>query len=125
MDREPFVETFVTSIYRAGLTAALETLSRPPGRRPAPELVAASEWYSSLSTDDRQAAQTAMRLVAHSVAFSVLAVLDGVRLTHAERYEVWAVGPDGERALVNPPDGPLLHEQFQVLTVEPDGSLVR
>jgi hypothetical protein len=77
-------EEFVEALRRAALVAAVDgmeaILERPPGRRPKPELVDASNWYRSLSEHDRRVMRQVMIMTAYQTVFGVLAVLDGARV---------------------------------------------
>ena len=54
-------------------------LRSPPGRRPAPELIAISQWFNALPPSDQEMVIHAMHEAADSTLFGVLCVLDGVR----------------------------------------------
>lgn len=110
-------EEFVAAIRRFVLDAAVEdtlkVLHEPPGRRPRPDLVEASEWFSNLTDDDRRIVRGIIGFTAHSAVFGLLCVLDGVRQVEDSQskgeFELHFVKGDSRR-IVNPSDSPMLHD---------------
>ena len=86
MDREGFVDVIRLVVQDGAVDSTIAVLSRPPGRKPDPALVALSGWFNSLSLQDRQNVERVIREAASYATFGFLCVLDG------------------EKAIENPPD---------------------
>lgn len=123
MTSEEFVELYADVVFRSAISGTIGNLAAPPGRRPSRDLVRAAKWFAGLSNDDRAIAQWVIAAAAHAAAFGALAVIDGVRQTGPDCYELVAVDSGGARTVVNP-DGLSLHEAFQGHVMEPDGALM-
>lgn len=79
MTPEYFVAALKTHCADAAVADCVSLLERPPGRKPAVELVALSQWFKSLPEGDRRSVVSAMRMASEATLFGVLSVLDGVR----------------------------------------------
>lgn len=99
-------QAFINAIQQEELTSAVETTielhKRPPGRRPAPELLVRSAWFNSLAPADAAHVERMVADAAFAAVFGFLSVLDGVRTIDTEngRFELFYVGKD--RELLNP-----------------------
>ncbi|MBF5041328.1 hypothetical protein FGE12_02945 [Aggregicoccus sp. 17bor-14] len=122
MTPEEFVEVVRQVVMQGAVRAAVSLLERPPGRRPAPKLVAASAWYNGLSEQDREQVRGVAAMASHAAVFGFLAVLDGVRVIED--------GPDkgtltltlrkgDQEWVLNPPNAPMLHD---LLNTPPEDS---
>jgi len=80
MTPEEFVEALRSAAIDAAVEGTVAGLERPPGRRPAKELVEASHWYGALTAADRAMVTRVLQMAAHQAVFGVLAVLDGARI---------------------------------------------
>ena len=123
MDADEFVESFTERVFRSAINVTISGLEVPSGRRPASDRLKASAWFATLSDDDREMVRWVVAATAHAATFGALAVIDGARPTGPYRYELIAVGMDGERSVVNPESGEDLHDTFQGIVMEPDGRL--
>jgi hypothetical protein len=111
-------EDFVMAIRRAVRDAAIEgtvqTLENPPGRRPRPELLAQSDWYRSLSEQQRELMTGVVRHAVDSAVFGFLCVLDGVRVVEDDEvkgdFELRYI--KGSAEVLSGPDLPMLHEIY-------------
>ncbi len=83
-----FVDAVVESCRDGAVSACVEILERPPGRRPATRLVELSEWFKALPVRDREFVIAAMRQASGATLFGVLCVIDGVRV----------IEPSGEKS---------------------------
>jgi hypothetical protein len=79
VNREQFADVIRLTVQDAAVTDTISTLSRPPGRRPAADLVAVSEWFNGRSPEDRRNIEHIVRMTAHAGVFGMLCVLDGAR----------------------------------------------
>jgi hypothetical protein len=79
MKPEEFVAVVSKRVMAAAVDDTIRNLEQPPGRRPAPELVALSEWYLRLAPDTREMVGRALALASRAAVFGFFAVLDGAR----------------------------------------------
>ena len=79
MNSQTFVDVIRKVVLDAAVMGTLETLSDPPGRRPSPELRRVSDWYKTLSENDRLMLEASIAMAARSAVFGFLSVLDGAR----------------------------------------------
>jgi len=84
MTPETFVSILKTECRDSAVTSCIASLEAPPGRRPAPDLVALSQWFRSLAESDRRSMESAMRMAADATLFGVLSVIDGVRVVESD-----------------------------------------
>lgn len=82
MTTESIRAEFVRSLSEVAIDAVvlgeLENMREPPGRQPAPDVLARSEWFRSMAALDQAATADVMREVALGAVHAVLSVLDGV-----------------------------------------------
>ena len=121
MGPDDFAELFAENVYRTAVTGTRDSLLRPPGRRPAGDLVEASAWYRSLDESSRSAADAAITRAAHAAAFGALALIDGVRSSGGTEFELAAIDPSGQRSVLNANGS--LHDLFQATVMRRDGTL--
>jgi len=103
MDAEKFVDGVREVVMAAAVKDTVCILENPPGRRPAPELLALSQWYRGLAADDRDMVRRALAEASHAAVFGLFAVLDGVRRVSDDRsgeLKLWYEAPEG-RTLLN------------------------
>jgi hypothetical protein len=123
MRADDLARLFVDHVYLPAISATVGNLEAPPGRTPATDLRKASEWFASLNQQDRDMVLWVVAAAAHSATFGSLALIDGVRPSGPDRYEVVAVDQAGARQVINPESSSYLHEAFQALVMLPDGRL--
>jgi len=103
MDAEQFVDRVRKSVMEGAVDDTLAILLDPPGRRPAPQLVAISEWYRGLAANDREMVGRALALASHGAVFGVFAILDGARRIDDEPtpvgFQLWSEGKEGRKLL--------------------------
>lgn len=125
MSSEQFVRALVEVVLESGVRSTEALLQGPPGRRPAAELVALSNWYRGLPEPDRAQVRAVARMAADGALFGVLAVLDGVRAIEPSgpKGELRLVhrDPRGVETIVSPPAGMLLHDLYRTM-VSPGGA---
>lgn len=80
MTPSSFVTALEVHCRDQAVADCMETLVKPPGRRPAAELLALSRWFIGLPEEDKENVRRAVRLAASDTLFGVLCVLDGVRV---------------------------------------------
>lgn len=111
-------EDFVKAVRRAVRDAAIEdtikVLECPPGRRPRAELLAQSDWYRSLSQQQRDLMAGVVQHAVDSAVFGFFCVLDGVRVIEDDElkgdFELRYT--KGSVKAVSGPDLPMLHEIY-------------
>ena len=113
MNPQDFVDALRQVVMSAAVTDVVSMVERPPGRRPAAELLQLSGWYNSLTEDKREMVRRLSELVARHAVFGVLSVLDGARQIEPEgakgHLELRYV-KDGAEEVLSGPAGVALHE---------------
>jgi len=103
MDAEQFVAAIRANVMQSAVKGTIANLTDPPGRKPAPELLALSKWYLGLGADDRDMVRRLLAEASHSVMFGLFAVLDGVRRVDPAEppgdLELWYSGSEGRMKL--------------------------
>jgi len=116
MNAEQFVDVVREVVMKAAAKDVIRILECPPGRKPAPELTALSEWWQDLDENDRSYARMLATEVSHAAVFGFLCVIDGVRAIEDDPNKgnlELAFNKDGERTVISSVhfgDGLLLHE---------------
>ena len=107
MKPDDFVDALKSECRDAAVAGCLASFKKPPGRKPAAELLRVSQWFHSLSAADREVLKLALMDVADSTLFGVLCVLDGVRVVEDsdEKSEFTLTATRiGERSQISPND---------------------
>lgn len=117
MNQQRFVDIVREHVRDAAVAGVVSLLERPPGRRPASDLVDLSSWYGRLSQEDRDRVRRALTLAAHQVVFGMFAILDGARAVEEApsprgRFEVRYVSPSGDESVIVGDDVAPLHEML-------------
>jgi len=112
MDTQQFVDILRIVVRDSAASQELSVLSSPPGRRPSPDLQERSNWYNSLSDDQKKILSSVILDVADRAVFGFLCVLDGVRAIEDDidkgHLELRYVKDNS--TLLNPPEGEMLHD---------------
>jgi hypothetical protein len=80
MTPEEFVKILRNSAMNAAVDGTAALLEKPPGRKPTRMLVEASNWYHTLTEEERAMLMRVINMATHQAVFGVLAILDGVRV---------------------------------------------
>ena len=112
MDAETFVTQVKARVHDSAVAGTLTCLDHPPGRKPAAELVALSEWFHTLSESDRQHVGQLVARSVHAALFGFFCALDGVRTFADGEFELFHVSGD-ERTRLNLPGAEFLHDIYQ------------
>ena len=103
MDAAEFVDVVRKVVMEAAVDGVVSNLTEPPGRRPAPELLALSKWFLGLAADDRTMVRRALDEASHAAVFGLFAVLDGARRIDPEQppgeLQLWYEGHQGRTKL--------------------------
>lgn len=112
MNADEFVSAIQRYVLESSVGSTISNLAHPPGRRVAPDLLARSEWFNSLSAAEVDMLRAVAGEAARSAVFGFLAVLDGTRVIDSEKgtFELHHVGR--EKRLVNP-SGIDLHDLIE------------
>jgi hypothetical protein len=116
MNASEFVDAIRSEVKDAATQDVMSLLERPPGRRPAPNLVSLSHWFNALPEADRLRVREVAAMASHAATFGLLTVLDGVRVIEdgADRGTLELRHIKGEAStLLNDPNGPVLHDLLQ------------
>jgi hypothetical protein len=103
LNPQDFVEFVRSDVMHEAVDDVLASMAKPPGRRPAPELVELSKWFHGLSDPDRLMLRSALAEASHAAVFGLFALLDGVRrIDHNQpvgNLELWYASQDGRAML--------------------------
>src|SRR5262245_54014841 len=103
MDAEEFVDVVRKVVMDAAVDGVISSLTDPPGKRPAPGLLALSKWYLGLAASDRDMVRRALAEASHAAVFGLFAVLDGARRVDSEQppgeLQLWYEGRAGRTML--------------------------
>jgi hypothetical protein len=102
MNSEEFVAAVERFVRDTAIEDTIASLKAPPGRRVLPTVRARSDWYNSLSEEDRARVDDVIATAVHAALFGLFATLDGVRTIDdgKGRFELTYVGDD--HVLLNP-----------------------
>src|SRR6266508_6087363 len=78
MTAQEFVDTLKVVVSKAAAKGVLDTLQKPPGRSPKPELVKLSHWFQNISPEDRESVSRVAELATDQALYNFLLVLDGL-----------------------------------------------
>ncbi len=78
MDSLEFVKVVREIVLNSTVSGIHKTLLHPPGRSPAKDLIAISNWFLNLSEEDKEMMLRVIKMASRDTAFSFLCMLDGV-----------------------------------------------
>jgi hypothetical protein len=115
MDSQEFVAALHVAARDTTASAVMSTLERPPGKRPAEDMLAHSRYYHSLDEEQKKILSSIVLCAVDFAVFGFLCIIDGVKVFEDHigekgELELWYVGPGNERVLLNPPKGDFLHD---------------
>ena len=115
MDKEEFIKLIKSEVADSAIESTIENLIDPPGRNPSTELLTQSEFYKSLSTENKEIVNKIISESVSEAIFGFLCVLDGVRsiskqgeLNNLELSHVNA----SQKTLLNSEQGEYLHDIY-------------
>lgn len=119
MESEKFVTSIKEHVRDASITDTLEFIKKPPGRKPRKRHVEMSNWFNSLSDDDRHMVSKMMEEAVDSAIFGFFGVIDGVRAIEdteeKTKFELYGVR-NGCRTKINEDNSEFLHDIYNALT---------
>lgn len=92
MKADEFVEAIKIVALRNAVESAIDTLIKPPGRRPSAEILTLSSWFQRLPADDRENVEKVLTIAVRQSVHNFLAVLDGITA-------IEPIGPKGQLEL--------------------------
>lgn len=99
---EDFMEMVVKWVFRPAISDVIELIEDPPGRKPHASLVSLNEWYSTLSTQEKELVRKVATQAADAALFGLFCAFDGVR----------NIGLSGEIKIVE--DGHILNDNLNL-----------
>ena len=118
MDQTEFVQVIKKVVTDSTIRSIEELITEPPGRMPQKKLIELSNWFKTLSEDDKKWLRQIIKDTASSSVFSFLCVLDGVKAIEAGGNKgklLLYYERDGEQTLINDFDKELLHDIYNSL----------
>ena len=115
MTAEEFVQA-IKVITISALSGLLKTFIKPPGKKPAPDLVRISNFFNRLSEEDKETFSGALELAAKQSACNFLLVLDGalaIESTEEKGILELYYCHDKVRVKINDTDNVMLNEIFR------------
>ena len=120
MNTEEFVNG-IASDRNFSIEAVIKSLKKPSGRAPRKKDVVLSQFYHSLTDEQKVHLSNVVKESVDMALFSFLCILDHVGFIEdvgeKTQFELYAV-KDGKRTLINDPDKEELHNLFNDLTLE-------
>jgi hypothetical protein len=114
MDSQEFVAALHVAARDTTASSVMSALERPPGKRPAEDMLARSRYYHSLDEEQKRILSSIVLYAVDLTVFGFLCIIDGVKvfedIGEKGELELWYVGPGNERVLLNPPEGDFLHD---------------
>lgn len=110
MNTREFVEAIRLHVRDAAVADTIDKLRKPPGRRPAPDVLSRSAWFTGLADSDAKRVEEVVREAVDEAVFGFFAALDGSRTVASGHFELRHV--DVTSVLLNDPDGIGLNEVF-------------
>jgi hypothetical protein len=118
MDVTEFVEAIRLTVEQPSINDCINSYEDPPGRKPSKELLEISNWYKSMSEQDREMLRKVLADAVGSSIFGFFCVLDGVRAIEDSpekgELELWHV-KNGQRTLINGSEQNLLHDEYSAV----------
>ncbi len=118
MNSEQFVEAIKLYVRDSAVRDTVDTLSKPPGRKPSPRLVNQSKWYNNLSESDKSMVGEVIEEAIDAALFGMLAALDSVRAIDDRKgtFQLFYVGQE-KTVLLNDMEEESLHDIYNHLTL--------
>jgi hypothetical protein len=115
MKPDDFVRALRSACADSAVTGCLDTFEKPLGRAPRAELVRISQWFHTLSLEERELLKSALQQVADATLFGVLCVVDGVRPIEdsPEKSEFTLTASRGGSSAQLSPNETFLHDLFR------------
>jgi len=115
MTQEEFISAIKLVVSEGSISSVKRTLEKPAGRSPDKELLFISNWYNSLSMNDKGVLLRIVKYAIEMGIFSFLCVLDGVSAIedYGEKGRLELFFKKGDQnVLLNGPDLDYLHDLF-------------
>jgi hypothetical protein len=116
MNSEEFIEKIKLVVRDAAVEGTVENLLDPPGRSVGDRMRLRSEWYNSLSIDEKSYITDVIVEAVDEAVFGLLAVIDGVRVIEKEgtKGRFVLIYRKDEDTVINSPDEAYLHDIYNL-----------
>ncbi len=122
MNGHEFVQAVKLHVIDAAADGVLKNLRTSHSRSSTIALQNISKWFNGLSNSDQLHIAEAVRMAAHSAAFGLFCVIDGVRVVESgpekSEFRLMAISPNGSETTLNPEDGEMLHDLLNAMDVD-------
>lgn len=119
MIAENFAEAVKLAVIDTNALDLATCYENPPGRKPSQRLLDNSNWYRSLSEQDRSQVVEVMKDASHSAVFGLFCVLDGVRPVEDTvikgHFKIYHCAASGERTRIIPTNTNMLHDLLNAI----------
>lgn len=118
MNSQEFVKIVKDVVRDSAINDIISVTENPPGRKPSQHLKTRSEWYKTLSDEQKEIVRAIVSDSVDTALFGLLCVIDGVRAIDdsPEKGTLELFYSKGEAQLLNPPDGLMLHDLYNAKT---------
>ncbi|UXM94265.1 hypothetical protein N5853_09110 [Bartonella sp. HY329] len=120
MTSEEFIDAMKKYIETDSIEIVKENLQSPPGRYPSQKDVMMSQFYNSLSEEDRSKINTIIKEAVQTTFFEIFCVIDGVKfIEDSPEKGIFKLifEKNGKQYLLNSSDDEFLHDLYNT---EPD-----
>ncbi len=122
MNAHEFVQAVKLRVIDAAADGALKNLKTSHSRSSTIALQDISKWFNGLSNSDQHHVAKVVQMTAHSAAFGLFCVIDGVRVVESgpekSEFRLMAISANGSETTLNPDDGEMLHDLLNALDVD-------
>lgn len=114
MNSHEFIKIIKTVVRDGAINDVISVVKNPPGRKVSQQLKTRSEWYQSLSDEQKQIVESIVSDSVDSALFGFLCVIDGVRAIESgpDKGSLELLYSKGESVQLNPHDGIMLHDLY-------------
>ncbi|HKQ72705.1 MAG TPA: hypothetical protein VJ810_03185 [Blastocatellia bacterium] len=123
MEKENFIQHLKKTVRDSAINSSFKTITNPPGRSPAQDLVELSMWFNALAESDKKMVKKAAQMTLDQGIFNFLCILDGVGLLGEDYRDgdfILSFRRRGEEEIINSKQNDLeeLHDIYNALTLD-------
>ncbi|APZ94502.1 hypothetical protein [Fuerstiella marisgermanici] len=122
MNAHEFIQAVKLRVIDAAADGVLKNLKTSHSRSSTIALQEISKWFNGLSNSDQRHVAKVVQMTAHSAAFGLFCVIDGVRVVESgpekSEFRLMAISANGSETTLNPDDGEMLHDLLNALDVD-------
>jgi hypothetical protein len=114
MNSQEFVKIIKLVVRDGAINDVISVTENPPGRKVSQQLRTRSEWYRSLSDEQKEIVKSIVSDSVDSTLFGFLCVIDGVRAIESgtNKGSLELIYTKDESVHLNPKDGLMLHDLY-------------